>query len=176
MANSPKMINIADASKKIKVDNKISLSHYDKLSDNLIKEDDIYRQEKNIINLYIVLLRFTSLITETIPYHQDYKCSLQKEKLATRKKVVSVLQELESLKPKVQLLVLELRRSSSQNDHVGVSDQQAHHHVSSDDKFQQTQKLLDEMADLIESLRRIISQSNSLHETYQCLPKTSSCT
>ncbi|KAM0933062.1 putative USP8 dimerization domain-containing protein [Dioscorea sansibarensis] len=129
------MINITEATKKIKVDNRISLNYYYDLSDNFIKQANIYRQENNIINLYIELLRFASMITETIPYHQDYKFSFKKEKLETRKvKLSSVLEELERLKPHVQQLVSEMKRNSA-NDFVSGH---VHHDASAQMKRNST--------------------------------------
>ncbi|XP_039144143.1 AMSH-like ubiquitin thioesterase 3 [Dioscorea cayenensis subsp. rotundata] len=183
MNNSPKVvINIVEVAERIEVANGISLSYYYNLSDNLIKQANIYRQqENNIINLYIELLIFASLITETIPYHKDYKFSLKKEKLETRKKLLSVLEELERLKPHVQLLVSELKRNSANHVTYGqvhhdvsaeinrnstnqavVSVGQLHCHDSSNDKFQQTQKLLDEIADMMETLKKKNSESSSI--------------
>ncbi|KAH7658474.1 Thioredoxin-like fold-containing protein [Dioscorea alata] len=187
MNNSPKvMINIVEVGKRIEVDNGISLRYYYNLSDNLIKQANIYRQENNIINLYIELLRFASLITETIPYHKDYKFSLKKEKLETRKRLLSVLEELERLKPHVQLLVSELKRNSANHvasgqihhdvsaemngnstNQAAVSVGQLHCHDSSDDKFQQTQKLLDEMADMMETLKRKFQNQAQFKGTYE---------
>uniref|UniRef100_A0A7N0UIU2 MPN domain-containing protein n=1 Tax=Kalanchoe fedtschenkoi TaxID=63787 RepID=A0A7N0UIU2_KALFE len=65
-------------------------------------EADIFRQEKNIIDLYVMLLRFSSLNTETIPHHRDYKLYQQSQKNAFKKKLLNALEELELLKPLVQ--------------------------------------------------------------------------
>ncbi|PKA49242.1 AMSH-like ubiquitin thioesterase 1 [Apostasia shenzhenica] len=59
-----------------------------------------------------MLLRFSSLITETIPYHRDYHISLQDEKLLSKKRLLIVLSELEALKAQVQQCVEELNRKS----------------------------------------------------------------
>ncbi|GJU30006.1 AMSH-like ubiquitin thioesterase 3 [Tanacetum coccineum] len=34
----------------------------------------IYREEKNIIDLYVMLLRYSSLVLDTIKFHRDYQC------------------------------------------------------------------------------------------------------
>ncbi|XP_020251867.1 AMSH-like ubiquitin thioesterase 1 isoform X2 [Asparagus officinalis] len=73
---------------------------------------DIFRDEKNIIDLYVMLLRFSSLITETIPLHREYEAYLQNERLFFRKKLLHVLDELEALKPDAQRRIEELNRKS----------------------------------------------------------------
>lgn len=56
------------------------------------------------MDLYIILLRFSSLVSETIPFHRDYQVLLPKERSSYRKKLLAVIDELESLKPKFQSL------------------------------------------------------------------------
>ncbi|XP_020600099.1 AMSH-like ubiquitin thioesterase 1 [Phalaenopsis equestris] len=109
---SPRVISIAASAPRLDVDNRISLRNYYRIANNLIKQADIYREEKNIIDLYVMLLRFSSLITETIPYHRDYHASLQGEKLIFKKKLLHVMSELEALKPEVQQCIEELNRKS----------------------------------------------------------------
>ncbi|KAM0944313.1 putative ubiquitinyl hydrolase 1 [Dioscorea sansibarensis] len=105
-------ISIAASARRIDVDNRFSLRLYYRIADNLIKQANIYREENNIIDLYIMLLRFSSLITETIPNHRDYQVSLQREKLLYRKKLLNVLDELEVLKPDVRHKLEELNGKS----------------------------------------------------------------
>ncbi|KAJ6813253.1 AMSH-like ubiquitin thioesterase 1 isoform X1 [Iris pallida] len=59
-----------------------------------------------------MLLRFSSLITETIPFHRDYNVSLHGERNFNRKKLLDVLDELEELKPDVQRRTEELNMKS----------------------------------------------------------------
>ncbi|KAH0457826.1 hypothetical protein IEQ34_013141 [Dendrobium chrysotoxum] len=106
------IISIAASAPKLDVDNRISLRNYYRIANNLIKQADIYREEKNIIDLYVMLLRFSSLITETIPYHRDYHVSLQGERIIFKKKLLHVITELEALKPEVQQRLEELNRKS----------------------------------------------------------------
>ncbi|KAG0452166.1 hypothetical protein HPP92_025808 [Vanilla planifolia] len=123
-------ISIAASAPKLDVDNRISLQNYYRIANNLIKQADIYREEKNIIDLYVMLLRFSSLITETIPYHRDYHTSLQGERLLFKKRLFNFLNELETLKPEVQRCVEELNRKSSTH----VSKWGLSHQVSSVNK------------------------------------------
>lgn len=102
-ANSAK-INFNVESQKIDVDNRISLRNYYRISDNLLKQANIYREEKNLTDLYVMLLRYSSLVVETIPHHRDYQALCQKEKSFTKKKLFAVLDELETLKPLVRQL------------------------------------------------------------------------
>ncbi|XP_077218256.1 AMSH-like ubiquitin thioesterase 3 [Tasmannia lanceolata] len=99
---NPMAININSYARKVDVDNRIPLHFYYRIADNLLKQASIYREEKNLLDLYVVLLRFTSLISETIPCHQDYQLSLLKERTKFRKKLLDAISELESLKPDAQ--------------------------------------------------------------------------
>ncbi|KAI5650889.1 hypothetical protein M9H77_36894 [Catharanthus roseus] len=95
-------INVNAMTRKIDVDNRIPLRNYYRIADNLLKQADIYRNEKNIIDLYIILVRYSSLVSETIPFHRDYQALYSKERSSARKKLLSVLDELEALKPEFQ--------------------------------------------------------------------------
>ncbi|XXG65238.1 hypothetical protein AAC387_Pa05g2993 [Persea americana] len=110
MRSSSGAICIAASAQKLDVDNRISLRYYYRIADNLLKQADIYREEKNVTDLYIMLLRFSSLITETIPYHQDYQVLLLRERNSFKKKLLNALTELEALKPLVQKWLEELNR------------------------------------------------------------------
>ncbi|CAA6654376.1 unnamed protein product [Spirodela intermedia] len=110
MKLSVRAININSCAKKVQVDNRLPLRYYYRTADSLIKQASIYREEKNLIDLYIILLRFSSLMCETIPLHRDYHLLLPKEKLAFKKKLLDVINELEALKPVVQREVDELNK------------------------------------------------------------------
>ncbi|KAJ7980333.1 AMSH-like ubiquitin thioesterase [Quillaja saponaria] len=104
-------INVNSAARKVEVDNRIPLHYYYRIADNLLKQASVYREENNIVDLYIILLRFSSLVSETIPFHRDYQISLPKERTNYKKKLLVVLDELESLKPKFQRQVNELNNA-----------------------------------------------------------------
>ncbi|KAK8490136.1 hypothetical protein V6N13_097275 [Hibiscus sabdariffa] len=110
MRSSTERINIAASARKLDVDNRISLRYYYRIADNILKQADIFRAEKNIIDLYIMLLRFSSLTSETIPCHRDYGASLRDQKVYFKKRLVNALTELEDLKPQVQQKIIELNR------------------------------------------------------------------
>ncbi|KAI5077655.1 hypothetical protein GOP47_0007479 [Adiantum capillus-veneris] len=113
------MISIAASTPKIDVDNRFPLFKYYRAADNLLKQANIYREEKNIVDLYILLLRFCSLVGETIPEHRDYRTSSTKLKNEYIKRLGQALSELEKLKPEAQK---ELARLNSLV--VGVSGQE----------------------------------------------------
>ncbi|TYH01761.1 hypothetical protein ES288_A09G085400v1 [Gossypium darwinii] len=104
-------IDVNAMARRVEVDNRIPLRYYYRIADNLLKQASIYRDEKNIVDLYIILLRYSSLVSETIPFHRDYHVSLQKEKAMYRKRLLAVLDELESLKPKVHRRIEELNKA-----------------------------------------------------------------
>ncbi|CAN6467844.1 unnamed protein product [Victoria cruziana] len=103
-------INISAQARRLDIDNRISLRYYYRIADSLLRQADIYRGENNIIDLYVILLRYSSLVSETIPCHRDYKVLLLGEKNTFRKKLVDTIRELESLKPYVQQEIDELNR------------------------------------------------------------------
>ncbi|KAL6188503.1 hypothetical protein ACLB2K_039895 [Fragaria x ananassa] len=100
-------INVNQMTRRVEVDNRYPLRFYYRIADNLLKQASIYRDEKNIIELYVILVRFSSLVSETIPSHRDYQAILPKERSLYKKKLLSVLDELESLKPEFQRRVSE---------------------------------------------------------------------
>ncbi|XP_019176959.1 PREDICTED: AMSH-like ubiquitin thioesterase 1 [Ipomoea nil] len=106
-------INIASSAKKLDVDHRFSLRVYFRIADNILRQADIFREEGNIIDLYVMLLRFSSLVSETIPCHRDYRLSSQSNKIYLRKKLLNAVAELEELKPGVQKKIEELNRRST---------------------------------------------------------------
>ncbi|CAK8562608.1 unnamed protein product [Lathyrus sativus] len=104
------MINIAASAQKLDVDNRIALRFYYRVADNILRQADIFRAEKNIIDLYVLLLRFSSLASETIPRHREYRSSPQTKKQSLKKR----LNELEKLKPLAQQKINEIK---SRNAH-----------------------------------------------------------
>lgn len=104
-------IDLDSVARKIEVDNRIPLRYYYRIADNLLKQAGIYREENNVVDLYIILLRFISLVSETIPYHRDYQVSLASERAAYKKRSRVALNELESLKPEFKRRVEKLNES-----------------------------------------------------------------
>ncbi|KAM3234377.1 AMSH-like ubiquitin thioesterase 3 isoform X1 [Capsicum annuum] len=91
--------------RKVEVDNRILLRNYYRIANNLSSvrlQANIHRGEKNIIDLCIILLRYSSLVTETIPSHQDYQALHPKERAVSKTRLLAVLNELEGLKPEFQ--------------------------------------------------------------------------
>ncbi|KAK7363514.1 hypothetical protein VNO77_05658 [Canavalia gladiata] len=105
-------IDLESITRKVVVDNRIPLRYYYRIADNLLKQARIYREENNVVDLYIILLRFISLVSETIPYHRDYQTSLPNEKAAYKRRSLRVLDELESLKPEFKHRVEKLNDSN----------------------------------------------------------------
>ncbi|XP_025701128.1 AMSH-like ubiquitin thioesterase 1 isoform X1 [Arachis hypogaea] len=118
-SSSSNTINIAASTQRLDVDNRIGLRLYYRIADNILRQADIFRTERNIIDLYVMLLRFSSLASETIPRHRDYRTSPQSKKESLKKKLIISMNELEKLKPLVQQKINELnsRHSYQQNEH-----------------------------------------------------------
>ncbi|KGN64127.1 AMSH-like ubiquitin thioesterase 1 [Cucumis sativus] len=108
MRPSSDRINIAASTRRVVVDNRFPLRYYYRVADNVLKQADIFRAEKNIIDLYVMLMRFSSLVTETIPRHLEYGTTPKFQKNHFRKKLLDALSELEELKPAVQRKVDEI--------------------------------------------------------------------
>ncbi|XP_058732346.1 AMSH-like ubiquitin thioesterase 1 [Vicia villosa] len=113
MTCSSETINIAARTQKLDVDNRISLRFYYRIADNILKQADIFRAEKNVVDLYVMLLRFSSLVSETIPRHREYRTSPQSKKELLRKKLLASVIELEKLKPLAQQKIYELNSRKS---------------------------------------------------------------
>ncbi|XP_021730269.1 AMSH-like ubiquitin thioesterase 3 [Chenopodium quinoa] len=111
LSTPSKPININTLSRKIGVDNRLSLGYYYRIADTLLKQADVYREENNIVDLYVMFVRFSSLVSETIPFHRDYQALHSRERVQYRKKLLSVINELESLKPEFQRRVNELNKA-----------------------------------------------------------------
>ncbi|CAI9762729.1 unnamed protein product [Fraxinus pennsylvanica] len=149
MNSGKKLMNntVGAAVEKIELDNKISLRALAplfnvprklKLLFRLFLQANIHRQMKNIVDLYTTLLKFASIITETIPIHQKYIASNQAEKSYYKKKLLLALEEMESLKPQVQKRTNEIRNGHAANIRHRVekpetsgSDRQIPNHTTS---------------------------------------------
>ncbi|KAF3334547.1 AMSH-like ubiquitin thioesterase 3 isoform X1 [Carex littledalei] len=96
-----KEIDLNEYTRPVEVDHRISLPYYYRIAENLLRQAKIYREEKNLIDLYIILVRCSSLLCETIPAHRDYGTFKSREKSLFRKKLLDVVSELETIKPAV---------------------------------------------------------------------------
>lgn len=111
-----KRIDVNEMARKKEVDDRIPLRNYYRIADNLLKQARIYREEKNIIDLYVILLRYSSLVLDTITFHRDYQALCLKERAYCKKQVLGVLDELESLKPEVDRQVGGFNRAHSKTE------------------------------------------------------------
>jgi len=105
---------IASRTKRVEIDNRFSIRLYYRMASNLLKQASIYREEDNVVDLYILLLRFTSLVTDTIPNHRDYQ-QQSALRIEYRKRLMQIINELESLKPEVLRRIEQMSASSSQD-------------------------------------------------------------
>ncbi|XP_009766203.1 AMSH-like ubiquitin thioesterase 3 [Nicotiana sylvestris] len=113
MSSARNPIDIRECTRKIEVDNQIPIQYYYRIADNLLKEANNHRQENNIIDLYVLLLRYAGILSETIPFHRDYITSTDTEKRPYKKKLLDVVGELESLRPEVEHALKEQNRLSN---------------------------------------------------------------
>ncbi|XP_071692143.1 AMSH-like ubiquitin thioesterase 3 [Rutidosis leptorrhynchoides] len=109
-------ININAMARKIDVDDRIPLRNYYRIADNLLKQARIYREEKNIIDLYVMLLRYSSLVLDTIRFHRDYPVQCVKERAFSKKQLLAVIDELESLKAEVDRQIDVLNKGHTRSE------------------------------------------------------------
>ncbi|KAL9238948.1 hypothetical protein vseg_013313 [Gypsophila vaccaria] len=123
--SSSTRIDITASSQKVAVDHRLSLRIYFRIADSVLRQAAIFRNEKNIVDLYVMLLRYSSLVTETIPRHRDYAASSQLKRSSLRQQLFVALNELEELKPAVRQKVEELQRKPA--NQALVLNQNTHH-------------------------------------------------
>ncbi|CAM6081857.1 unnamed protein product [Calypogeia fissa] len=102
MRGNSNALVVSEKASRLPVDHRLPLRIYYRAADSLLRQARIYRKENNLIDLYVLLLRFSSLVMETIPQHRDYRIFLGREKPDFRKRLLDVLSELETLKPLVR--------------------------------------------------------------------------
>ncbi|KAK3160941.1 hypothetical protein QOZ80_1BG0068830 [Eleusine coracana subsp. coracana] len=121
-----RVLTIEDLARPVDVDNRISIPYYFRIANNLLIQAKAHREEKNLVDLYAILLRYTSLLCETIPKHRDYNAFKSKQKEFLKKgphnsdNLLSVIKELESLKPIVRQEISNLNSRVDAEEPDGV--------------------------------------------------------
>ncbi|CAN6483691.1 unnamed protein product [Victoria cruziana] len=87
---------------KIEIDNRFPISYYLRMASNMIKQAKIYRDEHFVVDLYITLLKYSSLVSETMPQHQNYRRCSNIEKTHHKKALKEFEKELAVLRPLVK--------------------------------------------------------------------------
>ncbi|GJN40284.1 hypothetical protein PR202_gb29482 [Eleusine coracana subsp. coracana] len=118
-----RVLTIEDLARPVDVDNRISIPYYFRIANNLLIQAKAHREEKNLVDLYAILL---SLLCETIPKHRDYNAFKSKQKEFLKKgphnsdNLLSVIKELESLKPIVRQEISNLNSRVDAEEPDGV--------------------------------------------------------
>ncbi|ERN06665.1 AMSH-like ubiquitin thioesterase 3 [Amborella trichopoda] len=136
MVNEKAVFDILSSEQKVDVDNRLPLAYYYRIASHMINQAKIYREENNIIDLYIILLRFSSLVSVTIPQHQQYPTYSGKDKLHCKKILRDFISELENLKPIVQEKFNEINKQCG-----GHNQKMPHSEVYGDKKSRMPHKL-----------------------------------
>eukprot|EP00897_Mesotaenium_endlicherianum_P005023 jgi/Mesen1/4549/ME000232S03799 len=103
--------DLASKISKVEVDHRFPLKNYYRSAQNVLKQAEIYRAEKNILELYVLLFKFASLIAETVPAHLEFKRGgFETEQKHYKKLLPTIFDEIERLKPQVNSLVNEINR------------------------------------------------------------------
>eukprot|EP00268_Persea_americana_P024832 TRINITY_DN24216_c0_g1_i3.p1 TRINITY_DN24216_c0_g1~~TRINITY_DN24216_c0_g1_i3.p1 ORF type:complete len:152 (+),score=28.51 TRINITY_DN24216_c0_g1_i3:358-813(+) len=124
-----------------KVDIRFPLSFYFRIANQIINQAKVYRDEKNLLDLYITLNRYSRLVSEIIPQHPNYSTYSTKERLHHKKILKKFAQEMETLKPKLGKKLDEINRQhaekpkNSGNDSHLTSQTHIQRDVVGKDKF-----------------------------------------
>eukprot|EP00850_Spirogloea_muscicola_P019762 SM000198S05333 [mRNA] locus=s198:145076:149400:- [translate_table: standard] len=103
---------LEEQTRKLEVDNRLPIKYYYRSADNVLRQASIYRAEDNVLELYVLLLRFSSLIMETIPAHREYYASFPHERADFLKRLREVVTELERLQPKAKQIISAIERGA----------------------------------------------------------------
>ncbi|XP_031494740.1 AMSH-like ubiquitin thioesterase 3 isoform X2 [Nymphaea colorata] len=96
------MANFLCSVAKVEVDNRLPISYYFRMASHMIKQAKVYRDEHNVVDLYVILLKYSSLVTETISQHQNYRHCSNTEKMHHKKVLKEFEKELAVLRPLVK--------------------------------------------------------------------------
>eukprot|EP00850_Spirogloea_muscicola_P013775 SM000095S24989 [mRNA] locus=s95:341632:345930:+ [translate_table: standard] len=116
---------LEEQTRKLEVDNRLPIKYYYRSADNVLRQGptlpgtkrlsaqaSVYRAEDNVLELYVLLLRFSSLIMETIPAHREYHASFPHERADFLKRLREVVTELERLQPKAKQIISAIERGA----------------------------------------------------------------
>ncbi|GLI61369.1 hypothetical protein VaNZ11_003733 [Volvox africanus] len=95
--------HLSDQAPKRAVNDIVSLDRYLMSAQLLLKQADDYRRIGNEEQLYVMLLRFASLVVETIPTHRDFRNNNTAYRALKKDLILSFLPELERLKASLRL-------------------------------------------------------------------------
>ncbi|KAK9809287.1 hypothetical protein WJX73_001146 [Symbiochloris irregularis] len=98
---------------KLAVNHQIRLDYYLRSGNLLVRQADLYRRNGDDRQLYTMLMRFASLIVETLPDHKDFRRNQPPAEYARLKKLLasSLFQELEAVKASLRLKGEELSQT-----------------------------------------------------------------
>ncbi|GIL73921.1 hypothetical protein Vretimale_5137 [Volvox reticuliferus] len=95
--------HLTDQAPKRPVNDIVSLDRYLMSAQLLVKQADDYRHISDEEQLYVMLLRFASLVVETIPTHRDFRENNTSYKALKKDLLLRYLPELERLKASLRL-------------------------------------------------------------------------
>ncbi|KAK3257718.1 hypothetical protein CYMTET_33207 [Cymbomonas tetramitiformis] len=102
MAESSPKTRTAELSEQappVEIVHTLPLHYYFRAAEQTFQQASIFRTENDYENLYILLLRYTSLVLETLPQHSEFKdAKYAKLKNEHKKKLMRALSELEDLR------------------------------------------------------------------------------
>ncbi|KAI3435549.1 hypothetical protein D9Q98_001614 [Chlorella vulgaris] len=94
---------LAERARAKPVDNFASISTYYRSADLLLRQAEVYRRAHNEDELYVMLLRFSGLVIETLPRHRAFVANDTKYQQLKRTLLEVCLPEAERLKANVKL-------------------------------------------------------------------------
>mmetsp|Transcript_58516 Transcript_58516/g.186461 ORF Transcript_58516/g.186461 Transcript_58516/m.186461 type:complete len:457 (+) Transcript_58516:184-1554(+) len=98
-AGAPKnTLQLQGAVQTINVNNVLGLRYYYRSCETLLKQCNVFRSEGDKQNLFVGLMRFSSLLVETIPRHNQFNKKTDAHYKLLYKALLESLEELEGLK------------------------------------------------------------------------------
>lgn len=103
LERSRSLLELLNASvKRVEPSGRVPISRYLGIGNQLLEKADAYRKEGNVEQLYVMLMRFASLMIETLPKHPENDRK-DKQYLQLRRKLVDIyLPELETIQEMVR--------------------------------------------------------------------------
>lgn len=91
-----------------RVNNECGIGVYFRSAENLLRQARVYQRLQDDLQAYVFLLRFTSLVLETLPQHRDFRPNDNKQKRLRKIIENGLMDELECLKQRVNLPTADL--------------------------------------------------------------------
>lgn len=90
------------------VNNKVGIGYYYQSAENLLRQARTYQRLHDDVQVYVFLMRFASLVMETLPQHQDFRPTDNNYKRLKKRLAADLMAELEQTKLRLNLPTAQL--------------------------------------------------------------------